>query len=100
MPSAAEKQRRKELTQLTKAATAASFMASLPASISQFKALFDYLDDKLSEQSCDDTLRYTRQFAIAAQVPYETLQEWLTTEGGHCDCEVLANVEEKFAGLL
>ena len=100
MPSAAEKQRQKELAQQAKTAETAQFLASLPASINQFKALFDYLDDKLLEQGCDDTLQYTKQFATETQVPYEALREWLATEGGYCDCEVLANVEEKFEGLM
>ena len=100
MPSAAEKQRRKELAQQAKTAETAQFLASLPVSTNQLKALFDYLDDKLLEQDCDDTLQYTKQFATETQVPYEPLRDWLATEGGYCDCEVLANVEEKLEGLM
>ena len=68
-------------------------------SLKQLEALFDYLDDKLSEEGCDDTLQHTKQFAAEAQVPYKALKDWMATQGGYCDCEVLANVEEKVEGL-
>jgi hypothetical protein len=63
MPSAEEKQRRKELAQQVQQAAAALLRASLPVSIGQLKALFDYLDTKLSDEGCDGTLRHTKQFA-------------------------------------
>jgi hypothetical protein len=100
MPNAEEKQRRKELAQGAKAAARDSLKASLPIGVTQLRALFDYLDNKLTEAGCDDTLRFTRQFAESAQLPYESLKEWLVTLGGYCDCEVLANVEEKVEKLL
>jgi len=72
----------------------------MPLRGEQLKELFDYLDSKLTEEGCDDTLYHTEQFALKANVPFESLKTWLETEGGHCDCEVLANVEEKFEGLI
>lgn len=99
MPSATEKQRRKELAQQAKAVESTSLLASLPVSLKQLEALFDYLDNKLSEEGCNDTLQHTEHFAAEAQVPYEALKDWLATQGGYCDCEVLANVEEKVEGL-
>lgn len=100
MPSAEEKRRRKELAQDAKATAKESLKASLPVSIAQLQALFDYLDNKLTEAGCDHTLQLTKQFAENNQVPYENLKAWLAALGGYCDCEVLANVEEKIEGLL
>jgi len=100
MPSAAEKQRRKELAQGAKAVARNSLKASLPVSIAQLQTLFDYSDNKLTEEGCDHSLRFTRQFAESNQVPYESLKAWLASLGGYCGCEVLANVEERVEGLL
>jgi hypothetical protein len=99
MPGAAEKQRRKELAQRAKQADAALLRASLPVSVGQLQALFNHLDNRLAKENCDDTLRHTQQFATATKLPYEALKSWLATLGGYCDCEVLANVEEKIEGL-
>jgi len=100
MPSAEEKQRRKELAQSARAAAKASLKGSLPTSIAQLQTLFDYLDNKLTEEGCDHSLRLTKQFAESNQLPYEGLKVWLASLGGYCDCEVLANVEEKVEDLL
>jgi hypothetical protein len=58
------------------------------------------LDEKLATVGCDDKLRLTKQFANEQQISFEILEEWLGEHGGYCDCEVLANVEEQFEGLL
>jgi hypothetical protein len=61
-----------------------------------FKKLFDYLDTELNENGCDDTNRITKSFLnqIGAEKLEEVL-EWLADQGGYCDCEILANVEEQ-----
>jgi hypothetical protein len=100
MSSADEKQRRRAIAQQLKAAQATSLLANMPLRTGQLKELFNYLDSKLTEGGCDDTLHYTEQFALETNTPFESLKAWLETEGGYCDCEVLANVEEKFEGLI
>jgi hypothetical protein len=100
MPSAEEKQRRRAMAQQLRAAQAASLLASMPLRSSQLKELFDYLGGKLIEEGCDDTLRYAKQFALEVHVPFAPLKTWLEDLGGYCDCEVMANVEEKFEGLI
>jgi hypothetical protein len=100
MPSAEEKQRRKELALGARVAANDSLKASLPISIAQLQTLFDYLENKLTEEGCDHSLRFTKQFAESNQLPYESLKAWLASLGGYCDCEALANVEEKAEGLL
>lgn len=100
MPSAEEKQRRKEIAKQLKATQAAFLLASMPLRSSQLKELFSYLESKLTAEGCHDTLYYTEQFALEANIPFEGMKAWLGTQGGYCDCEVLANVEEKFEGLI
>ncbi len=100
MPSAEEKQRRKQMVQQLQANATEQLLASLPLSLMQLKGLFNFLDSELSETACDDTLQLTEQFATESQVNFESLKKWLGEHGGYCDCEVLANVEERFEGLL
>ncbi|MGI4821596.1 MAG: DUF2695 domain-containing protein [Janthinobacterium lividum] len=99
MPSNEEKQRRNQLKQQLRATAKESFLTGLPMQLLLFQELFDFLDEKLA-CGCDDTLRLTEQFAKENDVQVERLKTWLGEHGGYCDCEVLANVEEEFEGLL
>ncbi|GAB3637138.1 DUF2695 domain-containing protein [Hymenobacter arcticus] len=99
MPSAEEKARRKQLAQQLQSKNAESFLAGLPIQLSLFQGLFNYLDKTLIN-NCDDTLRSTEQFSKENNIQFELLKTWLGKQGGYCDCEVLANVEEKFEGFL
>ena len=74
-------------------------LAALPMPREKLQAFFDYLDQQLTEQGCDDTLRFTQQFATDNNVAFEPVKQWLGNYGGYCDCEALANVEEKYEGL-
>jgi hypothetical protein len=100
MPSKEEKQKRKAILDALSVKNRDDTLASLPLPIADLKALFDFLDEQLSEADCDDTLRMTRQFLKSRNLPVPVVSEWLATYGGHCDCEALANVEEKFEDLL
>jgi malonyl CoA-acyl carrier protein transacylase len=97
MPDKSEKQRRKELLDAMKTKSREEFIKNLPMGIEKFKRLFDYLDEELSENDCDDTNKLTRDFLEKnGQQNIETVLEWLADHGGYCDCEILANVEELF----
>ena len=73
-----------------------AFLASLPMSAELFRELFDYLDEKLSDEDCQDDLRLTTAFLEEQECDTEAVLEWLEENGGGCDCEVLGNIEEKF----
>ena len=73
-----------------------AFLASLPMPADQFRELFDDLDEKLSEQGCQDDLRLTTAFLESQDCDTEAVLSWLEENGGGCDCEVLGNIEEKF----
>lgn len=66
----------------------------MPADL--FRELFDCLDERLAEEGCHDGLRMTEAFLDSHDCDTEAVLEWLKENGGGCDCEVLANAEEKF----
>ncbi|HEX8337296.1 MAG TPA: DUF2695 domain-containing protein [Pyrinomonadaceae bacterium] len=70
--------------------------AALPVAAGELRELLMWLDGKLSAEGCDDTNRHTAGFAEARGWPRAQLVEWLAAQGGYCDCEVLANVGEKW----
>ncbi|MBA3693585.1 MAG: DUF2695 domain-containing protein [Acidobacteria bacterium] len=49
----------------------------------------------MSENICKDKLSFTLEFIEKNNLPKDDLIDWLENNGGYCDCEVLANVEEK-----
>lgn len=95
MPSFDEKQQRKSLKQAVRQAEHETFLASLPMVPAQIKALFDFIDQQLSHEECDDTLRHTLLFLSQNGIEAGPVIEWLEKNGGFCDCEVLANTEER-----
>lgn len=97
MPDKNEKNKRKQVFSNLRKKSEEEFESSLPMSRDSFKKLFDYFDTELSENDCDDTNRLTKSYL--EQIGIANSQEvlgWLAEKGGHCDCEILANVEEQF----
>jgi hypothetical protein len=72
-----------------------SAQAALPLSVTDLKAMFDMLDVELPQTGCDHTRRLTEAWLRSRGHDVESVFAWLDTQGGYCDCEVLANVEEK-----
>ena len=87
-----ERERRKQLLRGLKTEERQRAEAELPAPRETLKLLFDWLDERLQEAECDDTLRLTLEFAQSHGLDQERLSEWTEKYGGYCDCEVLANV--------
>ena len=97
MPDKNELERRKQIARELKLKAKQEFNDSLPVSVENFKALFDYLDKQLSENDCDHSLKFSIGFLQSLNLDnIQLIIEWLKDNGGCCDCEVLANVEEKF----
>ena len=97
MPDKNEIERRKQIARELKLKARQEFESTLPTSRANFTALFDHLDEELSEKECDHTLKLSIDFLQSLKVDnIEKVKEWLEENGGSCDCEVLANVEEKF----
>lgn len=96
MSGKSEKDKRKEILRQLKAKEKESFRKSLPMGEDIFQELFDYLNQNLGDD-CDHGLTMTigllKEKGIAN---IDRVIEWLNYNGGYCDCEVLANVEERF----
>lgn len=56
-------------------------------------ALLEALENKLSEDGCDHTLRHTLEWARATGTNVDDLIDALHARGGYCDCEVCMNVD-------
>ena len=90
------KEQRKAMLKQYKDGQKNSFVNSLPMSCDIFHELFDYLDERLSEEDCNHNLEMTEEFLKQRNIPIEEVEDWLMKNGGGCDCEVLLNVEELF----
>lgn len=92
-----EKERRKQLRNEWKQKQHDEFENSLPMERKVFEKLFDHLDHQLEKNGCDDTNKITTEFLKKNKISnVENVIIWLAEHGGYCDCEILANVEEKF----
>ena len=97
MPNKNEIERRKQIKRELREKAKFEFEKSLPISREMFQNLFDFLDEKLSEDGCDDTLKLTSEFFEENGIEnIDEIENWLRENGGYCDCEVLNNVEEMF----
>ncbi len=72
--------------------------AARPIGREDLRALFDHLDDVVGREGCDNTLRRTRAFLQARLLDEAVIVPWLGEYGGYRDCEVLANVGERWDG--
>ena len=97
MPDKSEIERRKRIARDLRLKARQEFEAGIPMSQGNFKGLFDFLDEQLTETNCDHSLKLSISFLQTRNLDnIETITQWLIVNGGYCDCEVLANVEEKF----
>jgi hypothetical protein len=97
MPDKTEKERRKQIMDDLKAKADQEFEAGLPMSRDNFKELFDYLDIELTDKDCDDSNALTKTFLLqSGNENVDEVLKWLANHGGHCDCEILVNVEGQF----
>jgi hypothetical protein len=63
----------------------------------RYGQLFDYLDRRLARKECDNTLRFTQQFARRHRLFFGELSQTVEDMGGYCDCEVLLNAARTIA---
>lgn len=87
------KEERKARIKILTTADANELRAAMPFPPSTLQRLLNHLDGTLGA-GCDHTLRLTRTFLRGEPVDVEAALAWLAEQGGGCDCEVLANLEE------
>ena len=92
MPNKSEKHRRKGIVHAQRDQQRSAFRDNLPAPVHTLKALFDFVDRRLSNDACDHTLRFTHEF-IEQHAIDDRVIAWLKANDGYCDCEALGNVE-------
>jgi redox-regulated HSP33 family molecular chaperone len=97
MPNKQEKEIRKKLMEEITRKNQIEFEKNLPMDKEIFKELFNYLDEELSKNNCDGTNKIAKNYLEAiGKNDIDNILEWLAKNGGYCDCEILANVEELF----
>lgn len=97
MSDKTEKARRKQIQRELQEKAQAEFEKNLPISRELFQNLFDFLDEELEGNACNDSLKMTKQFLEFQNIQNkEEVENWLKENGGFCDCEVLYNIEEFF----
>ena len=74
--------------------------AKLPLAEPVMKQLFDRVDAKLRGEGCDHTLRHSVSFLRERGLPENEVIAWLEEEGGYCDCEVIANAEDRWREII
>jgi len=94
MPGKEEEARRKQILHGLRDEERQKTREAFPASAVALKKLFNFLDETLQTQDCDDTLRFTREFIARNGLDEKEMVTWLKENGGYCDCEVLDNVEQ------
>jgi hypothetical protein len=100
MASKHERQKRKALIRQVKHDEQVRAEEQLPLPRPVIKALFDYVNARLEKEGCDHALRYTRAFLDEHELPPAPVIAWLAGQGGYCDCEVIANVEEAWGDAV
>ncbi len=94
------KQYRKAALAAWKSKEFSAAKSNLPLSTTLMKTLFYTLDEKLTEQGCDHTLKIVKGWCVETEVNFTDLNTWLEAIGGHCDCEALDNGEEAFSAAI
>lgn len=87
---ASDRDRKREWMQQQRRAAREAF----PIADSLLESLFDAVDEKVEEEGCDHSLRFTAEWLAANEQPIETVVAWLSEHGGYCDCEVVANAAD------
>jgi len=91
-----DKHHRKETLRLIRERQRAEARAALPLADGELRAMFDELDRELPIHGCDRTRRLTLSFLERRGLRAEAVLPWLDDNGCFCDCEILANVEERW----
>jgi len=76
-----------------------TFKESLPMKEIDFLPLFDFLNSELPQNRCQHDFSLLESYCKKKGLDFSVLVEWLKKQGGFCDCEILANVEEQFEYL-
>lgn len=68
------------------------FLDSLPERQETISRLLDYIEDELYDSQCDHHLRHAMKFMMDNRLDFPKLTSWLNSNGGYCDCKVMAEI--------
>lgn len=69
---------------------------AFPLPDNMLEGLFDFVDLAVGKDDCDNTLRFTEEWLEANNLSRDPVVNWLESNGGFCDCEVIFNVREEW----
>lgn len=69
-----------------------AFIEDLPAKKEEIEDLFDYLEMRLEEETCNHTLNFTMMFLLKRRLNFPKVSAFLQENAGYCDCKVLENI--------
>ena len=96
MVSKEEKRRRAAMVEAIVSEDTKKAIEQMPISLSKLGELFDYLDEQLEFHGCNHTSKIKTEYLSSQNLNSEKILTWLKEQGGGCDCEILANVEENW----
>jgi hypothetical protein len=67
---------------------------SLTLDASRVESLIAFVDRHVRKDGCDDTHRFTEEWARQESVNWDDLLDILEANGGYCDCEVVLNLPD------
>lgn len=68
------------------------FLEKLPAGKADIEEMFDFVEMKLEDESCNHTLRFAMQYIMENRLNFPKLSGWLSSNAGVCDCKVLERI--------
>lgn len=81
-----KKEWRREQRQLARAA--------FPMSDALLESLFNMVNEHVEDSGCDHTFRFTKHWITEHRQAEASVLDWLSSHGGFCDCEVVANAAD------
>lgn len=100
MPDRPSKEQRAKALKVWQAEQRSAARAKLPLPNETMQQLFDMLNVQLPQQSCNHTLRIIQNWCTQQQLDFETISAWCRDNSSNCDCEVLANCEERWLDAI
>ncbi len=95
MGSKTEKERRKTLKRQIKQLERTEKLAGLPLHEAELRGLLAYVGEHVERDGCDHSTKHTYKYLQEQKIDdLAAVMLWLRDNGGYCDCEVVANIED------
>jgi len=95
-----DKEKKRELRRAFRDAERLAFIDRMPLLPAIARQLFDRLEEQLGLEGCRHDFRLTTRCCQDYVIDEACVMAWLNAEGAGCDCEVLANVEDRLTDAM